>query len=247
MGTRLSEETALKPKPLVEIGEMPILWHVMKIYSAHGVNDFYICCGYKGHLIKEYFQNYRLYRSDVTFDIGNGTAEVHQHTAEPWRVTLLDTGGETQTGGRLRRIRSHLESEEAFFFTYGDGIGDVDITATLDFHRSHSGLATTTAVQPRGRYGALKLDGEKIVDFEEKPGGDGSWVSGGFFVLSPQIFDYIEGDQTVWEHEPLERLAREGQLFAYRHRGFWHSMDSLRDKTELSNLWHSGKAPWKVW
>ncbi|MBT8421128.1 MAG: glucose-1-phosphate cytidylyltransferase [Gammaproteobacteria bacterium] len=247
LGTRLSEETEIKPKPMVEIGAMPILWHIMKIYSAHGIDDFVICCGYKGYVIKKFFADYFLHQSDVTFDIANDRMEVHRHTAEPWRVTLLNTGENTQTGGRLKRARSYVEDEDTFCFTYGDGLANVDIAASIAFHRDQKTLATTTAVQPPGRFGALSMDGCKIIAFEEKPKGDGSWINGGFFVLSPGIFDYIEGDETHWEGEPMEQLAREGQLSAFRHHGFWRSMDSLRDKTILNGLWDSGNAPWKVW
>ena len=247
LGARLGEETAFKPKPMVEIGGMPVLWHIMKIYSAHGINDFIICCGYRGHVIKQFFANYFLYRSDVTFDLANDRMQIHRHTAEPWRVTLLDTGEETQTGGRLKRVRAYVEREECFCFTYGDGLGDVDITAAIAFHRQQKTLATATAVQPPGRFGALDMAGDRITGFEEKPKGDGSWINGGFFVLSPGVFDYIEGDNTAWEREPLESLARDGQLSAFRHYGFWYSMDSQRDKAMLNSLWDSGKAPWKVW
>lgn len=247
MGTRISEETISRPKPMVEIGGKPLLWHIMKIYSAHGIKDFAVCLGYKGYLIKEYFANYFLHTSDVTFDIANNKMEIHQNKAEPWRVTLLDTGETTMTGGRLRRIRSYVANEECFCFTYGDGVGDVDITATLSFHRQHKKLATLTATQPPGRFGALHLEGERVTSFIEKPEGDGAWINGGFFVLSPKAIDYVEGDDMSWEREPMERLARDGQLAAYFHRGFWQPMDTLRDKNHLERLWASGKAPWKIW
>lgn len=247
-GTRISEETHLRPKPMVEIGSKPILWHIMKIYSAHGVNDFIICCGYKGYLIKEYFANYFLHMSNVTFDIQHNRMDVHERYAEPWRVTLVDTGEQTETGGRLKRIASYLEDEEAFFFTYGDGIGDVDLTALLEFHRSHGLQATLTAVYQPGRYGALEIDSHNhISSFREKPRGDGGRINGGFFVLSPQVFELIDGDQTIWEREPLQHLAKSGQLAAFPHDGFWSPMDTLRDKNFLEELWQSGTAPWKVW
>jgi glucose-1-phosphate cytidylyltransferase len=247
-GTRISEETHLRPKPMVEIGSKPILWHIMKIYSAHGVNDFIICCGYKGYLIKEYFANYFLHMSNVTFDIQHNRMDVHERYAEPWRVTLVDTGEQTETGGRLKRIASYLEDEEAFFFTYGDGIGDVDLTALLEFHRSHGLQATLTAVYQPGRYGALEIDSHNhISSFREKPRGDGGRINGGFFVLSPQVFELIDGDQTIWEREPLQHLAKLGQLAAFPHDGFWSPMDTLRDKNLLEELWQSGTAPWKVW
>ena len=247
LGTRITEETHLKPKPMIDIGGKPILWHVMKLYSAHGIHDFIICCGYKGYVIKEYFANYFLHMSDVTFDMAQNRMEVHQQNAEPWRVTLIDTGDDTLTGGRLKRVASYLEGEDAFCFTYGDGVGDVDITRLINFHRDHGKLATLTATQPPGRFGALSLQGADITSFVEKPEGDGSWINGGFFVLSPKVIDYIEGDNTIWEREPMERLAREGQFSAYLHHGFWQPMDTLRDKQHLENLWDSGQAPWKVW
>lgn len=246
-GTRISEETLSKPKPMVEIGDMPILWHIMKIYSAHGIDDFIICCGYKGYVIKKFFANYFLYQSDITFDIQNNQIEVHQHTAENWRVTLLDTGEKTQTGGRLKRVRRYVEQDDAFCFTYGDGLSDIDITTLIAFHRQQKTLATVTAVQPVGRFGVLNMEKDLVIDVREKPKETGSWINGGFFVLSPQIFDYIDGDETIWEHEPMELLAHDGQLRAYRHHGFWHSMDSLRDKTTLNSLWDSGNPPWKIW
>lgn len=247
LGTRISEETHLKPKPMVEIGGRPILWHIMKIYSAHGVNDFIVCCGYKGYVIKEYFANYFLHMSDVTFDMTHNRMEVHQKKAEPWRVTLVDTGEDTLTGGRLKRVAAYLEDETAFCFTYGDGVADVDITALIAFHKRHGKLATVTAVQPPGRYGALVREGNAVRGFQEKPPGDGAWINGGFFVLHPRVIDYIEGDQSSWEGLALETLAREGQLEAFEHRGFWQPMDTLRDKNHLDELWRSGKAPWKIW
>jgi len=246
LGTRISEETHLKPKPMIEIGGKPVLWHIMKSYSAHGVNDFIICCGYKGYLIKEYFANYYLHMSDVTFDMRNNSMQVHQNDAEPWKVTLVDTGEMTQTGGRLKRVANHLDDED-FCFTYGDGVSNVDISRLVAFHKQQGKLATVTAVQPPGRFGALDMDGHKITSFEEKPQGDGSWVNGGYFVLSPKVLDTISGDQTVWEKEPLQNLAQTGQLSAYQHEGFWQPMDTLRDKNHLESLWGSGKAPWKVW
>ncbi len=246
-GTRLSEETEVRPKPMVEIGGKPILWHIMKIYSAHGVNDFIICLGYKGYVIKEYFANYFLHMSDVTLDMRTNEMQVHQNNAEPWRVTLVDTGEDVMTGGRLRRVASYLRGEEAFCFTYGDGVADVDVSAQLAFHRAHGKLATVTAVQPPGRFGALIMNGDQVSAFREKPRGDGGFINGGFFVLSPRVVDYIEGDDTSWEVEPLGRLAAEGQLMAYRHDGFWHAMDTLRDKRQLEEMWEGGAAPWKVW
>lgn len=245
-GTRISEETSLRPKPMVEIGGKPVLWHIMKTYAAHGIDDFVICCGYKGYLIKEYFANYALHMSDVTFDMRDGSVEVHQNSAEPWRVTLVDTGADTGTGGRLKRVRSYLGDED-FCFTYGDGVSDVDVKALIAFHRSRRTLATVTATQPPGRFGVLTMSDAKITAFEEKPRGDGGWVNGGYFVLSPKALDRIDGDATMWEREPMERLARDGQLSAFVHRGFWQPLDTLRDKTMLNDLWASGKAPWKVW
>jgi glucose-1-phosphate cytidylyltransferase len=247
LGTRISEESHLKPKPMIEIGGKPILWHIMKIYSAHGINDFVVCCGYKGYVIKEYFANYFLHLSDVTFDMSTNKMEVHQNSAEPWRVTLVDTGEETMTGGRLRRVRSYLESAEDFCFTYGDGLSDIDITALIRHHRSQGVLATVTAVQPPGRFGALHLENGRVGGFREKPEGEGGWINGGFFVLSPKVIDLIEGDHTVWEREPMERLAKDGQLAPFFHTGFWQPMDTLRDKNHLEELFASGKAPWKVW
>jgi glucose-1-phosphate cytidylyltransferase len=247
LGTRISEETHLKPKPMIEIGGKPILWHIMKLYSAHGVNDFVICCGYKGYLIKEYFANYFLHMSDVTFDMAHNRMEVHQQKAEPWRVTLVDTGEETLTGGRLRRVADYVKDEDAFCFTYGDGVSDVDISAEIAFHKQHGKLATVTAVQPPGRYGALQLDGVNVTGFSEKPRGDGGLINGGFFILSPKCLSLISGDHSSWEGEPLMQLARDGQLAAFEHQGFWQPMDTLREKNMLEELWASGKAPWKVW
>jgi glucose-1-phosphate cytidylyltransferase len=246
LGTRISEETSARPKPMVEIGGKPILWHIMKTYSAHDIHDFVICCGYKGYMIKEYFANYFLHMSDVTFDMGNNSMRVHQQHAEPWKVTLVDTGAETMTGGRLKRVRDYLD-EEDFCFTYGDGVSDINITELIAFHRQQQKLATLTGVQPPGRFGALNLEGDRVTSFEEKPHGDGSWINGGFFVLSPKVIDFIDGDATLWEKGPMEKLARDGQLSAYLHSGFWQPMDTLRDKNHLEELWQSGDAPWKVW
>lgn len=247
LGTRISEETHLKPKPMIEIGGKPILWHIMKTYSAHGVNDFVICCGYKGYLIKEYFANYFLHMSDVTFDMEHNSMEVHQRKAEPWRVTLVDTGEETLTGGRLKRVADYVRDEEAFCFTYGDGLSNVDISREIAFHRQHGKMATVTAVQPPGRYGALRLDGTRVVGFTEKPRGDGGLINGGFFVLAPRCIDLIAGDKSSWEGDPLTRLAADGQLMAFEHDGFWQPMDTLREKNLLEDLWATGKAPWKNW
>ena len=247
LGTRISEETHLKPKPMIEIGGRPILWHIMKIYSEHGVHDFIICCGYKGYLIKEYFANYFLHMSDVTFDMKNNRVEVHHQKVEPWRVTLIDTGDNTLTGGRLKRVASYIQDEEAFCFTYGDGLADVNISEQVSFHMAHGQLASVTCVQPPGRYGAMDLEGNQVNGFMEKPKGDGGWINGGFFVLSPKVLDYIEGDGTGWEGAPLARLAKEGRLMAFHHNGFWQPMDTLRDKNHLEELWAEGKAPWKVW
>ncbi|MBD2552233.1 glucose-1-phosphate cytidylyltransferase [Limnothrix sp. FACHB-708] len=247
LGTRISEETYLKPKPMVEIGGKPILWHIMKIYSTHGINDFIICCGYKGYVIKEYFANYFLHTSDVTFDIAKNMMEVHERYAEPWRVTLVDTGENTLTGGRLKRVADYLQDDTEFCFTYGDGVADIDVTASVAFHRQHGKLATVTAVQPPGRYGALERDGDQVRGFLEKPKGDGGRINGGFFILSPQVINYIQGDLTSWEGEPLASLAAAGQLQAFDHHGFWLPMDTLRDKVYLEQLWDSGEAPWKVW
>jgi len=246
LGTRISEETHLKPKPMIEIGGRPMLWHLMKIYSGHGINDFVICCGYKGYLVKEYFANYFLHMSDVTFDMKNNTMDVHQKNAEPWKVTLVDTGEDTLTGGRLKRVKDYVSDQEAFCFTYGDGLANVDITRLIDFHRSQKKLATITAVQPPGRYGSLDIQNNSVSRFIEKPKGDGGWINGGFFVLSPKCIDYIEGDQSSWEGEPLERLAKEAELGAYMHNGFWQPMDTLREKNLLEALWVSGQAPWKT-
>jgi len=247
LGTRLSEETATRPKPMVEIGGKPILWHILKMYSHHGVNDFVICCGYKGYVIKEYFANYFLHMSDVTFDMRSNRMEVHHKRAEPWNVTLVDTGDDSMTGGRLRRVADHVRNDEAFCFTYGDGVSDVDISASIDFHRSHGKAATVTAAFPPGRFGALDIQGHQIKRFMEKPKGDGAMVNGGFFVLSPRVLAYIEDDSTIWEQAPLQRLAQEGELMAFEHSGFWQPMDTLRDKTHLEELWSSDKAPWKTW
>jgi glucose-1-phosphate cytidylyltransferase len=247
LGTRISEETHLKPKPMIEIGGKPILWHIMKLYSAHGINDFIVCCGYKGYVIKEYFANYFLHMSDVTFDMRNNEMEVHQKKAEPWRVTLVDTGEDTMTGGRLKRVQDYIKDEEAFCFTYGDGVADVDVTRLVAFHKAHGKLATVTAVQPPGRYGALSMEQDQVLGFIEKPKGDGGWINGGFFVLSPECLKYIDGDQSSWEGAPLTQLARDGQLMAFKHAGFWQPMDTLREKNMLEDLWQSGKAPWRVW
>lgn len=247
LGTRLSEETVLKPKPMVEIGGKPILWHIMKIYSHYGINEFIICCGYKGYIIKEYFANYFLYQSDITFDMATNTMEVHEKRAEPWRITLVDTGEDTMTGGRLKRVESYVKDEEAFCFTYGDGVGNVDIKALIDFHLQHGKEATLTATYIPGRFGALDLSENHVNSFKEKPKGDGGMINGGYFVLSPKVLQRIDGDPTVWEQEPLNKLAAEGQLMAYRHEGFWLPMDTIRDKNDLQQMWESGKAPWKVW
>ena len=247
LGTRISEETHLKPKPMIEIGGKPILWHIMKLYSAHGVNDFVICCGYRGYVIKEYFANYFLHMSDVTFDMASNKMEVHQRNAESWRVTLVDTGDDTLTGGRLKRVAPYIQDEEAFCFTYGDGVSDVNIAKSLAFHKQHGKLATITAVQPPGRYGAIERNKDQVVGFAEKPRGDGGLINGGFFVLSPRVLDLIEGDHTSWESEPLSQLAAQGEMMAFEHQGFWQPMDTLRDKNQLEELWDSGKAPWKIW
>lgn len=247
LGSRISEETSIRPKPMVEIGGRPILWHIMKTYSAHGINDFIICCGYKGFMIKEYFANYFLHMSDVTFDIANNKMEVHQQFAEPWLVTLVDTGEDTQTGGRLKRVASYLKSEKAFCFTYGDGLANVDIVKLIQFHEKHGKLATITAVQPPGRYGALDLTDNLVTSFFEKPKGDGGKINGGFFVLNPKCIDYINSDNMPWEHDPLKNLSKDKELMAFEHNGFWQPMDTLREKKLLEELWESGKAPWKTW
>jgi len=247
LGTRISEETHLKPKPMIEIGGKPILWHIMKMYSAHGINNFVICCGYKGYVIKEYFANYFLHMSDVTFDMKHNQMEVHQRHAEPWTVTLVDTGDDTQTGGRLKRVADYVKEEEAFCFTYGDGLSDINISSKIEFHARHGKWATVTAVQPPGRYGALRLTGSGVAGFTEKPLGDGGFINGGFFVLSPKCIDLITGDDSSWEGGVLSRLAADSQLMAFEHRGFWQPMDTLRDKNLLEELWATGKAPWKLW
>ena len=247
LGTRISEETHLKPKPMIEIGGKPILWHIMKLYSFHGVNDFIICCGYKGFVNKEYFANYFLHMSDVTFDMQNNTMEVHEKKAEPWKVTLIDTGEHSATGDRLKKVEKYLKDESDFCFTYGDGVSNVNISELINFHRNHKKLATVTAVAPPGRYGALERSGDQVIGFTEKPRGDGGLINGGFFVLSPEVLKLITVADTSWETEPLVRLSKEGELMAYEHRGFWQPMDTLRDKTNLEALWDSGSAPWKVW
>lgn len=245
LGTRISEESHLKPKPMIEIGGRPILWHIMKIYAAYGVSDFVICCGYKGYLIKEYFADYGLHMSDVTFDLSSNTMEVHNKKAEPWRVTLVDTGERTLTGGRIKRIRNYIDGP--FCLTYGDGVSDVNIADLIAFHKEQKARVTVTAVQPAGRFGAIEIEDDRVTSFHEKPVGDGRWISGGFFVCEPDIFDLIDGDETTWERRPLETLANEGRLAAWKHRGFWAAMDTLRDKTLLENLWNENKAPWKIW
>ena len=246
-GTRISEETHLKPKPMVEVGGKPVLWHIMKQYSAHGLQDFVICCGYKGYVIKEYFANYFLHMSDVTFDMSSNKMEVHQGKAEPWRVTLVDTGEDTMTGGRLKRVGTYLKGEEAFCFTYGDGLSDVNITQSIAYHLEHGRLGTMTAVKPPGRFGSIERTNQQVTGFVEKPRGDGGWINGGFFVLSPKVLEMIEGDKTTWEAEPMVRLAEMGQMMAFEHEGFWQPMDTLRDKQLLESLWASDNAPWKVW
>jgi glucose-1-phosphate cytidylyltransferase len=246
MGTRISEETHLRPKPMIEIGGKPILWHIMKIYTAYGINDFIICLGYKGYIIKEFFSNYFLHMSDVTFDLEKNRLEIHTHKTEPWKVTLIDTGEGSMTGGRLKRIKKYLNNED-FCFTYGDGLSNIDLGRLIKFHRKQKTLATVTATQPPGRFGVLNVKNNKVISFKEKPHRDSRWINGGFFVLSPKVIDYIQGDETVWENEPMEKLAREGQLSSYMHKGFWKPMDTLRDKNQLEKLWNSGKAPWKVW
>jgi glucose-1-phosphate cytidylyltransferase len=247
LGTRLSEETIIKPKPMVEIGGRPILWHIMKTYSAYGINDFIVCLGYKGYMIKEYFANYFLHMSDVTFDMKHNKMEVHHNQAEPWRVTLVDTGEGAMTGGRLKRVKEYLSDSEDFCLTYGDGVADINVGALVAFHCQQGRLATVTAVQPPGRYGALEVDDNLVKYFMEKPQGDGGWINGGYFVLSPKVLEYIEGDGTSWETGPLQFLAKENELAAFQHEGFWQPMDTLRDKNQLENLWQSGRAPWKVW
>jgi glucose-1-phosphate cytidylyltransferase len=247
LGTRFAEETSLRPKPMIEIGGRPILWHILKIYAAHGVNDFVICCGYKGYVIKEYFANYFLHMSDVTFDMRENEMIVHEKRAEPWRVTLVDTGDDSMTGGRLKRVFEHVKDEEFFFFTYGDGVGDIDISKSIDFHRAHGKLATMTATYPAGRFGAVEIDDGRVSHFLEKPKGDGGMINGGYFVLSPKVLDYIESDATTWEQEPLRNLATDGELMAFEHHGFWQPMDTLRDKQHLEELWEKRKAPWRIW
>lgn len=247
LGTRLSEETSTRPKPMVEIGGKPILWHIMKMYSAHGINDFVICCGYKGYVIKEYFANYFLHMSDVTFNMRDNNMEVHNKRAEPWNVTLVDTGDNSMTGGRLRRVAKYVKDEEAFCFTYGDGVGDINISETLRFHKKHGKAATLTATYPPGRFGAMDIEDQQVMSFKEKPKGDGAMINGGFFVLTPKVLDYLTDDSTVWEQSPLMGLAEDGELMAYEHQGFWQPMDTLRDKHLLEELWESGKAPWKTW
>jgi glucose-1-phosphate cytidylyltransferase len=247
LGTRFAEETSLRPKPMIEIGGRPILWHIMKTYAAHGVTDFVICCGYKGYVIKEYFANYFLHMSDVTFDMRENEMIVHEKRAEPWRVTLVDTGDDSMTGGRLKRVADHVKDEEFFFFTYGDGVGDIDIGQSIEFHRAHGKLATMTATYPPGRFGALEIKDTQITHFLEKPKGDGGMINGGYFVLSPKVIDYIVGDATTWEQEPLRNLAQDGELMAFEHYGFWQPMDTLRDKQHLEALWERQEAPWKIW
>jgi len=247
LGTRLSEETSTRPKPMVEIGGKPILWHIMKMYSHHGIHDFIICCGYKGYVIKEYFANYFLHMSDVTFDMKSNKMHVHEKRAEAWTVTLVDTGDDSMTGGRLKRVQEHIKDEEAFCFTYGDGVGDMDIGAAIAFHREHGKAATLTATFPPGRFGALDIDNRQVMNFKEKPKGDGAMINGGFFVLSPSVLSLIDGDDSIWEQAPLMKLAEDGELMAFEHQGFWQPMDTLRDKHHLEELWASGKAPWKKW
>ena len=247
LGTRFAEETGVKPKPMIELGTNPILWHILKIYSNHGINDFVVCLGYKGYVIKEYFANYFLHSSDVTFDLSDNSMEVHHKKSEPWRVTLIDTGEETMIGGRIKRIIEYVKDEDCFCLTYGDGVSDIDIGALIQFHKKENRLATVTGVQPPGRFGAIEMDGSQVTGFKEKPHGDGGWINGGFFVLSPKVVDYIDGDTTVWEKEPMENLAKDGELSVYMHDGFWHPMDTLRDKRYLEGLWNSKNAPWKQW
>ena len=247
LGTRLSEETNSKPKPMVEIGGKPILWHIMKMYSAHGINDFIICCGYKGYVIKEYFANYYIHQSDVTFNLENNQVTIHKERAEPWNVTLVDTGDNTMTGGRLARVKNYLKGEKAFCFTYGDGVSDIDITSLIQFHINHNKKATLTGVLPPGRFGAIEIQESCVLSFNEKPKGDGAFINGGFFVLSPEVIDLIEDDSSIWENEPLSKLAEQGDLMVYKHEGFWQPMDTLRDKKYLNNLWEDGNAYWKTW
>jgi glucose-1-phosphate cytidylyltransferase len=247
LGTRISEESVLRPKPMIEVGGKPILWHILKMYSSHAINDFVICCGYKGYIIKEYFANYFLHNSDVTFDVRKNALTIHQNSSDPWRVTVVDTGEETMTGGRLKHVANYLDTNEDFCLTYGDGVSDINISQLLQFHQSHGKLATVTAVQPPGRFGALEMQGTQVNSFKEKPQGDGSFINGGFFVLNPKVIEYIKDDRTIWEKEPMEKLATTGQLQAFVHKGFWQPMDTLRDKTHLEDLWKSNKAPWKTW
>jgi len=247
LGTRLSEETGTRPKPMVEVGGQPILWHIMKMYSSHGINDFVICCGYKGYVIKEYFANYFLHMSDVTFNMHDNSMQVHNKRAEPWNVTLVDTGENSMTGGRLRRVAEYVKDEEAFCFTYGDGVGDIDIADSIRFHKEHAKAATLTATYPPGRFGALDIQNKQVMNFKEKPKGDGAMINGGFFVLTPRVLSYLTDDSTIWEQEPLMSLAEDGELMAFEHQGFWQPMDTLRDKSRLEELWEAGKAPWKIW
>lgn len=247
LGTRLSEETSSRPKPMVDIGGKPILWHIMKMYSSHGISDFVICCGYKGYVIKEYFANYFLHMSDVTFNMRDNSMEVHNKRAEPWNVTLVDTGEHSMTGGRLRRVAEYVKDEESFCFTYGDGVGDIDIAGSIRFHKEHGKAATLTATYPPGRFGALDIQNKQVMNFKEKPKGDGAMINGGFFVLTPKVLDYLTDDSSIWEQEPLRGLAEDGELMAYEHQGFWQPMDTLRDKNLLEELWEAGKAPWKTW
>ncbi len=247
LGTRLSEETDKRPKPMVEIGGRPILWHIMKMYSSHGINEFIVCCGYKGYVIKEYFANYFLHMSDITFDMQNNTMEVHNKRAEPWKVTLVDTGEKSMTGGRLRRVAEHVKKEENFCFTYGDGVSNINITESIKFHLAHGKAATLTATYPPGRFGALDIESGQVINFKEKPKGDGAMINGGFFVLKPEVLDYLVDDNTIWEQEPLKSLAQAGELMAFEHHGFWQPMDTLHDKNLLENLWETNKAPWKTW
>ncbi len=247
LGTRISEETSVKPKPMVEIGGMPVLWHIMKIYTHHGITDFIICLGYKGYVIKEFFNNYFLHTSDVTIDISNNDVKVHRRKGEPWKITLLETGVSTMTGGRLKQVLPYVKDDEAFCMTYGDGVGDIDIRSQIDFHASHGKLSTVTAVQPPGRFGVLDMSGTSVNGFREKPADEAGWINGGFFVLSPKVLDYIDGDETTWEEEPMRKLAEEQQMQAWHHRGFWQPMDTLRDKTNLDKMWDAKKAPWKSW